>query len=341
MMLEDDPDYFLAKNRDFKLFTIKDEDIGKGNGVELLVKPDDGQYFEDMDIFKDYLIIYYKKHLKPYVLLYNILTQERNFIEIDKPGEIHPGLNKDFLAKSAIFEYSSPVEFKRKYELNFETKKLIIKQETKYNGKKFNKNDYEVTTLYIPSSDGELIPVTLFHLKGIKLDRKNKLLLTGYGAYGLNLELNYDSVNMSAVDKGWIMAFAHIRGGNEKGKEWHESGKLTNKHMVIEDYLAVAYGLVQMGYTHPNYLAGYGQSSGGAVIAQAINRKPDLFRAVVLSHPFVDILTTLLDESLPLTIPDYQEYGNPYESKRSYSHIQSLSPYENISHQEYPGIYLY
>jgi oligopeptidase B len=96
-----------------------------------------------------------------------------------------------------------------------------------------------------------------------------------------------------------------------------------------------------MGYTHPNYLAGYGQSAGGAVVAQAMNYKPDLFRAVVLSHPFLDILSTLLDESLPLTIPDYQEYGNPYESKRHYLNIQSISPYENISHQEYPGKVLF
>jgi oligopeptidase B len=107
--------------------------------------------------------------------------------------------------------------------------------------------------------------------------------------------------------------------------------------MVIEDYIACAYHLIAECYTHPHYLAGYGQSAGGGVVAQAINMKPDLFRAVLLSHPFVDILSTLLDDTLPLTVPDYLEYGNPYSNKNNYCTIQSYSPYENISHQEYPG----
>jgi len=190
---------------------------------------------------------------------------------------------------------------------------------------------------YVPGKDGEDIPLTVFHKKNMKFDRKNKVLLVGYGAYGLNLETGFDAVFLTAVEQGWVIAYAHIRGGHEKGREWHEKGKLLNKPMVIEDFRACAYFLIQTGYTHPNYLAAYGQSSGGAVVAQAINLEPNLFRAAIISHPFVDILSTLLDKSLPLTIPDYQEYGNPYE-KETYFTMMSYSPYENISVQEYPAM---
>ena len=223
------------------------------------------------------------------------------------------------------------------FDLN--TKAFKVVQETKYTGRKFDPNEYNLTLLYAPSKDGENIPISLFHKKGIKLDRKNKVLLLGYGAYGLNLALHYDSVFNTAVDKGWIIAYAHLRGGSEKGRTWHEKGLHLNKHMVIEDYIASAYALIKEGYTHPNYLAGMGSSAGGSVVAQAVNYKPDLFRAVVLSHPFLDMLTALLDDSLPLTIPDYQEYGNPHSHIDHYNNIQSISPYENISHQEYPGIF--
>ena len=160
----------------------------------------------------------------------------------------------------------------------------------------------------------------------------------GYGAYGLNMELTFDHVLLNAAERGWVIAYAHLRGGSEKGKYWHTSGKLQNKHMVIEDYLACAYELVQSGWTHPNYLAGYGQSAGGAVVAQAVNLKPEIFRAAVLSHPFVDILSTLIDSNLPLTIPDYQEYGDPLTDKNTYFNMLSYSPYENLSHQEYPAV---
>jgi len=174
------------------------------------------------------------------------------------------------------------------------------------------------------------------HHKSIKLNRKNKLLLIGYGAYGLNLEVDFNSVFLAAAKQGWIIAYAHVRGGSEKGAEWHCDGKLLNKANSINDYLACVYHLVQKGYTHPNYLAGYGQSAGGIVVGQAANLKPELFRAVCLSHPFVDVLSTLLDDQLPLTVPDYEEYGNPIENRKDYFNIYSNSPYENVSNQEYP-----
>lgn len=192
-----------------------------------------------------------------------------------------------------------------------------------------------------PALDGETIPITLFHKKNILKNRKNKLLLVAYGAYGLNLDIDFNSVFLAAVAKmGFIVAFCHIRGGSEKGINWHLDGKLLNKHNSVSDFFSCISHLIQEGYSHPNYISAYGQSAGGIVVGQAINLKPDLFRAVVLSHPFVDVLSTLLDDKIPLTIPDYEEFGNPIKNKEDYLNILSYSPYENISHQEYPGNFL-
>lgn len=218
---------------------------------------------------------------------------------------------------------------------------LNLIDKSNFAGKGINKNEFLLQTIIAPAKDGESIPITLFHKKNLTKNRKNKLLLIGYGGYGLNLEVDFNSVYLAAAKLGWVIAYAHIRGGSEKGYDWHEDGRLLNKSNSINDYLACAYHLIQLGYSHPNYIAGYGQSAGGIIVGQAANIAPELFRAVCLSHPFVDVLSTLLDASLPLTIPDYEEFGNPLKNKQDYFNILSFSPYENISNQEYPGIKIF
>jgi oligopeptidase B len=237
-----------------------------------------------------------------------------------------------------LFEFTNPLITKIIYELDLDKGTLSVKQKTQYQGKQIDSSKFELKMSYAPTKDGEIIPITVLHSKNTKKDRKNKCLVLGYGAYGLNLELTYNSVYLEAVERGWVIAYCHIRGGNELGKKWHKEAILHKKAVSIDDFIACAYHLVQLGYTHPNYMAACGQSSGGGVVAQVINQEPSLFRAVILSHPFVDILSTLLDESLPLTVTDYNEYGNPLVDRNIYFSMLSYSPYENISNQEYPAI---
>jgi oligopeptidase B len=328
----------MKKNENFKLFTIKDDQLKYINkNLKLLVFPEKEEFFEDIDVFENYVAIYYKKDLQPYLLIHDVVSNTETRIKVgETQGEITPCLNKEFYTDKLRLEYTNPITYKSQYEFNLKLKNFQVLHESQING--LNKNEFVVESHEAPAKDGEWIPLTLFHRKDIKKNRKNKTILIGYGAYGLNLELSFDHVLMNAANMGWVVAFSHLRGGCERGKTWHDKGKMENKGMVIEDYLACAYYLIQQGYSHPNYLAGYGQSSGGAVVAQAINLRPDIFRAVVLSHPFLDILSTLLDDSQPLTITDYLEYGNPLKNQSIYDNIVSYSPYENLSNQEYPAM---
>jgi len=333
---KDDP--LMKNNKNYKLFTINEKKIENvANNLELLIFPENNEYFEDMDVFKDHVVVYLKKDLHPHLLIHDVNKKTNTRIKVGEyAGEVSPGLNKAFTTNEIRLEYTNPIQFKTLYQFDLKTNKLKTFYESKIKG--ISKDNFVVENSFAPGSDGEKIPLTLLYKKGINFNRKNKTLLIGYGAYGLNLELACDHVLLSAANRGWVIAYGHLRGGSEKGRDWHEMGKFENKPLIIEDYLACAYELIQRGITHPNYLAGYGTSAGGAVVAQAINLKPELFRAVVLSHPFVDILSTLIDYSLPLTIPDYQEYGNPLLNEKIYHSTLSYSPYENISNQEYPAV---
>lgn len=164
--------------------------------------------------------------------------------------------------------------------------------------------------------------------------------MVGYGAYGLPVETGFDIANLGAVEKDWVIALAHVRGGNEKGVNWHRQGKGMKKANSFKDFIAVAQYLVADGITHPHYLAAKGSSAGGTLIAALANTHPHLFRAMILSHPFLDVLTTLQDTSLPLTLTDHKEFGNPLASMEEYDLISSYCPYENITPKEYPSMFL-
>ena len=182
----------------------------------------------------------------------------------------------------------------------------------------------------MPSHDGTEVPMNVFYKKGmgIDLNRKNRVLLEGYGAYGLNLSQGFNIVKTSAMEKGWVIADAFVRGGGEKGIEWHDQGKMHNKPNSFLDFVACAEYLIAKRITHPNLLAAKGTSAGGTLVAQAcLNMRPDLFRACILNVPFLDVLNSLLEDSLPLSETDYLELGNPITDEKIYQLINSYCPY--------------
>lgn len=201
------------------------------------------------------------------------------------------------------------------------------------------RNEFECKEFMVPSHDGEEVPMNIYYKKGcVDLNRRNRVILEAYGAYGINLSQGFNIVKTSAMERGWIIADAFVRGGGERGIWWHEQGKLHNKPNSMLDFISCAEYLIAKRITHPNLLAGKGQSAGGTLAAQAcLNMRPDLFRACILTVPFLDVLNSLLDEKLALSATDHIEFGNPKKDERFYKLINSYCPYQNLGNREFPA----
>ncbi len=198
--------------------------------------------------------------------------------------------------------------------------------------------DYVTERLHVPSHDGETIPVTLLYRKDTPLDGSAPLLLYGYGSYGIAMPAGFSTTRLSLVDRGFIHAVAHIRGGKEKGQRWYETGKREHKVNTFKDFISAGAYLVDKGYTQRGRIVAEGGSAGGLLMGAVTNMAPDLFAGVVAYVPFVDVLNTILDDTLPLTPPEWTEWGNPITDPQAFATIRSYSPYDNVAAQAYPPI---
>ncbi len=235
--------------------------------------------------------------------------------------------------------YSSPKTPSRiyKYNLSNKSKKLIKEQEIPSG---HNKDDYIVERVEFKSHDGRLVPLTITRHKKTKVDGSSNLLLYGYGSYGNSMSPNFSSTRLSLINRDIIWATAHIRGGMEKGMKWWKEGKLTNKKNSFEDYIYAAKYLIENNYTSKGKIIGMGGSAGGLLMGAVVNQSPELFLGIIMAVPFVDSLTTNLDHSLPLTIGEFDEFGNAKENKEHFDYIFSYAPYNNIRKVDYPHIFI-
>jgi oligopeptidase B len=201
----------------------------------------------------------------------------------------------------------------------------------------YDRTRYQVEQIYATASDGVKIPISVVHLKGAKLDGKGPLYLYGYGSYGYPIDIYFNSNIFSMVDRGVVAAVGHIRGGGEMGKAWHDDGRMMHKKNTFTDFIASAEYLVAQGYGSKDKLVIEGRSAGGLLMGAVLNMRPDLFHAAIVGVPFVDVINTMLDESIPLTVPEFEEWGNPKE-KAAFDYMISYSPYDNIAAKPYPNI---
>jgi oligopeptidase B len=201
-----------------------------------------------------------------------------------------------------------------------------------------NAADYVTRRLFAPAKDGELVPVTLLYKKTTPLDGSAPLLLYGYGAYGIAMPASFSTGRLSLVDRGFVFAIAHVRGGKDKGYRWYANGKMKAKRNTFTDFIAAGEFLVAQGYTKRGRIVAHGGSAGGMLMGAVANMAPDLFLAIIADVPFVDVLNTMLDEDLPLTPPEWPEWGNPLASKEDFDNIRSYSPYDNVEEKDYPHI---
>jgi oligopeptidase B len=260
------------------------------------------------------------------------------FLKYDDPVYVTSlGDHGDFQTQKLRYTYESPTTPPSVFEIDVRKKeRTLLKEKLVLGG--FDKNHYEAHRFLAPARDGSLIPISLVYRKDNKPLPKS-LLLYGYGSYGLSLDPHFSANILSLLDRGFIFAQAHIRGGSERGRFWYEQGRLLNKKNTFYDFIDSAEFLIQEKWVAKDRLYAMGGSAGGLLMGAVINMRPDLFRAIVAQVPFVDVLTTMLDETIPLTTFEYDEWGNP-QDPQFYEYIKSYSPYDNIKPQDYPHIFV-
>ena len=274
----------------------------------------------------------------PKIFVKNIKTNQEEEIKFTDEKIIDPGISfyqKDRDTDLIYLSYSSPKTQSRTYLYNLKSKeRKLVKEQEIPSG--HNPEDYIVERLECNSHDGRKVPITLTRHKKTKVDGTANVLLYGYGSYGNSMSPSFSSTKFSLIDRDIIWVTAHIRGGMERGMKWWKEGKLLNKKNTFEDYLAVGEFLIKNKYTSKKKIIGFGGSAGGLLMGAVVNQKPELFLAMILAVPFVDSLTTNLDHSLPLTVGEFDEFGNAKDNKEHFDYIYSYAPYNNIKKMDYP-----
>jgi oligopeptidase B len=264
-------------------------------------------------------------------------TNKRSRIKFPEPVySVNLTSNREFNTSVIRYGYNSLVTPYSVFDYDMNTGKSTLLKETEVPGG-FARTNYTSERIFATASDGTKIPISIVYRKGVKLDGSAPLLLYGYGSYGISIPPTFSSSRLSLLDRGVIFAIGHIRGGGELGEEWRQAGRMMKKMNTFTDFIACGEALVKMKYTSKDRLVIQGGSAGGLLMGAVSNMRPDLFKAVVSQVPFVDVLNTMLDASLPLTTSEYIEWGNPNE-KPAFDYMKTYSPYDNVAKQNYPAM---
>ncbi|MBA2752173.1 MAG: S9 family peptidase, partial [Actinobacteria bacterium] len=252
---------------------------------------------------------------------------------------VYPGANLELDSAILRFGYSSLVTPHSVYDYDLESRTRELKKRQPVLGG-YDPDEYQTARLWATAPDGVKVPVSLVHRKGLVLDGSAPALLYGYGSYEHSVEPVFSSLRLSLLERGFVFAIAHVRGGGELGRRWYEDGKLLTKKNTFTDFVACAEHLVEQRYCSPDRLVIRGGSAGGLLMGATVNLRPELFRGVVAEVPFVDVLTTICDETLPLTVLEWEEWGNPKADPDVYTYMKSYSPYDNVSPAPYPAMFV-
>ncbi len=322
-----------AKN--FRLMETPVERPGRQHWREIIPHRQD-VYLGDFELFKNHLVV---EERAGGLTQIRVLpwTGTAHYLKFDEPAyRVHVGTNPEFDTETLRFEYTSMKTPLSIYDYQMNTRaRTLLKQEAVLGG--FESSNYVTERLHARATDGTQIPLSILYRKGLKRDGQNPLVLYGYGSYGLSIDAGFASPRLSLVDRGFVFAIAHIRGGQELGRQWYENGKLLNKKNSFTDFIACAEFLIGANFTNQEKLFAIGRSAGGLLIGAVSNLRPDLFKGMVAEVPFVDVVTTMLDPSIPLTTGEYDEWGNPAE-KQFYDCMLSYSPYDNVEKKAYPAM---
>ena len=348
--LEDDHEYMVEKLGDwfyiltnwqaknFRLMKVHKDNTQDKNAWQEVIAHHQDVLLEDFDIFEKYLVLNEKEQGQSRLRVINIEDQSGHVIAFNDPVYVAEiSTNVDVKSELVRIRYSSLTTPTTYYDYHMSSReKTLLKQEQVIG--EFDPGNYRSERIFIAARDGKQIPVSLVYRQDMfKKDASNPLYQYGYGSYGHNIEPYFSGSRLSLLDRGFVFAIAHIRGSQTLGRQWYDDGKLFNKKNTFTDFIDVTKALVEQKYAAPDKVFAAGGSAGGLLMGAVTNMAPELYRGVVAYVPFVDVVTTMLDESIPLTTNEYDEWGNP-NNKNAYEYMLSYSPYDNVVAQDYPNL---
>jgi oligopeptidase B len=322
--------------RNFRLMTAPVSEPGRASWVEL-VPERDGVRINFTDIHKNHIVLGQRSDGLQRLEVLDCVSGDMHVV--DQPDAAYtafPGSNPVYDSEVMRFFYTSLTAPFSAVDYDMRTRERTIVKEQPVRGG-YDRADYVTERLWATAPDGVQVPISLVHRRDLTRNGSNPTLLYGYGAYEASNDPMFDPARLSMLERGFVFAIAHVRGGGEMGRGWYEDGKFMNKTNTFTDFIACADHLIQQGYTSSSRLAIRGRSAGGLLIGAVLNSRPDLFACAVAQVPFVDVVTTMLDETVPLTVTEYEEWGNPNDVEY-YEYMKSYSPYDNVREAEYPAM---
>jgi oligopeptidase B len=335
--------FYILTNKDkatnFKLMKTPENATEKKHWEEVIPHRE-SVLIEDIEIFRNYLVVEERANGLNHIRIMPWNEEEEYYLPFgSETYNAYTTTNVDFDTDVLRYSYQSLATPSSVIDFNMKTKSKEIKKEQAVLGGKFDKNNYIEKRIWATAKDGTQVPISLVYHKDLKKDGTNPLLLYAYGSYGVTMEPYFSTTRLTLLDRGFIFAIAHIRGGEDLGRQWYEDGKLLKKKNTFTDFIDCSQFLIQEKYTSPAHLYAEGGSAGGLLMGAIINMAPELYHGVIAQVPFVDVVTTMLDDSIPLTTGEYDEWGNP-NTKKYYDYMLSYSPYDNVKEQVYPNMYV-
>jgi len=335
--------FYILTNKDkatnFKLMKTPENATEKKHWKEVIAHRDD-VLLEDIEIFSNYLVVEERSNGLNHIRIMPWSGEGEYYLPFgSETYNAYTTTNVDFDTDILRYSYQSLATPSSVIDFNMKTKEKEIKKEQAVLGGQFDKNNYIEERVWATAKDGIKVPISLVYRKDLKKDGTNPLLQYAYGSYGVTMEPYFSTTRLSLLDRGFIYAIAHIRGGEDLGRQWYEDGKLLKKKNTFTDFIDCSQFLIQEKYTSPAHLYAEGGSAGGLLMGAVVNMAPELYHGVIAQVPFVDVITTMLDDSIPLTTGEYDEWGNP-NKKEYYDYMLSYSPYDNVKEQTYPNMFV-
>ena len=334
-------DFYIQTNADgatnFKIMKTPEKATTMEHWEDVIAHRDD-VLLEDMSLFKDYMVLEERINGLTQIRIKRWDDKEDYYLPFqEETYTAYVYYNPEFDTDMLRYGYNSLTTPASVIDFNMKDRSFEIKKEQEVLGGKFQKENYTSKRLWAATRDGKKLAISLVHHKNTPVNENTPLLLYAYGSYGYTIDPSFSTTRLSLLDRGFVFAIAHVRGGEYLGRKWYEDGKLLHKKNTFTDFIDAATHLIEQGYTSPKHLYAEGGSAGGLLMGAVVNMNPELFHGIIAAVPFVDVLTTMLDESIPLTTGEYDEWGNPND-KRYYTYIKSYSPYDNVTAQKYPNM---